>query len=228
MAKCWLTAVIYTATDLKVGLFKGYRSVLITLTRGDHRLLFSDRACRHVYRGGISLSSTPCTASALHLGSPVYPPPERLKHASSIRITLSCSSSGQREAIACPLRAPWVMPPQRPQTKPSAKGGYSFIDRGRSKRSQPCLPWLLANLPAIETGRPLMIGRDNVPWNALKYLPDTLSECALSRRSRFCLFMPRFPHFGLVEETMAAFAQPVINSAKRRDQCAKFTPMSYL
>ncbi len=51
-----------------------------------------------------------------------------------------------------------------------------LFDREPLKRSQPCLPWLLANLPAIETGRPPMIGRDNVPWNALKYLPDTLSN----------------------------------------------------
>lgn len=121
--------------------------------------------------------SMPCTASALPLGFPVYPPPERLKRASSIRITLSRSSSGQREAIT-PLRTPWVMPPQRPQTKTSAKGRRLFLlfDREPLKRSQPCLPWLLANLPAIETGRPLMIDRDNVPWNALKYLPDTLSN----------------------------------------------------
>ncbi len=85
-------------------------------------------------------------------GSPVYPPPERLKRASSIRITLSRSSSGQREAIT-PLRTPWVMPPQRPQTKTSAKGRRLFLlfDREPLKRSQPCLPWLLASLPAIVT-----------------------------------------------------------------------------
>ncbi len=53
---------------------------------------------------------------------------------------------------------------------------FLLFDREPLKRSQPCLPWLLANLPAIETGRPLMIGRDNVPWNALKYLLDTLSN----------------------------------------------------
>ncbi len=226
--------VIYTATDLKVGLFKGYRSVLITLTRRRPPPSFPTIA--HAVTSLVAAFLL--SLNALHRlrppfkGSPVYPPPERLKRASSIRITLSRSSSGQREAIT-PLRTPWVMPPQRPQTKTSAKGRRLFLlfDREPLKRSQPCLPWLLANLPAIETGRPLMIGRDNVPWNALKYLPDTLSNAPFpdDRVSVSSCLVSLI--FGLVERKQwLLFAQPrVINSAKRReDQCAKFTPMSYL
>lgn len=61
-----------------------------------------------------------------------------------------------------------------PKTKASAQRRRPFPthDREPLKRSPPCPPWPVANLPANLPGR-LKTDRDNVPWNALKDLPDS-------------------------------------------------------
>jgi len=101
------------------------------------------------------------------------------------------------------------------------------------QRSRPCLPWLVANLPTSETGRPT-IDRDIIPWDDLKYLRDTRVNVPVPGdrvfvSSSYALF-PSFMVWWKENSGRRRLRTPRLTNSPlhREDQCAIFTPMSHL